>query len=159
MTVTIRPAEKNDVRQLAALIEEIERFYGTADADIQPFDERQAQVEEALFGSPPLASALVVEDETGDIVGLAAYSFLWPSAGSTHSLFLKELYVREALRRQGIGAQLMGELRGMASARPGCTRLEWMTDRVNPDARAFYQSLGFQEDDGKIVYRFSTATA
>ncbi|MDW4910303.1 hypothetical protein RB628_34490 [Streptomyces sp. ADMS] len=51
--------------------------------EIQPFEERQAQVEEALFGSPPLASALLVEDEAGDIVGLAAYLFLWPSAGPT----------------------------------------------------------------------------
>ncbi|WP_260859657.1 hypothetical protein [Streptomyces cupreus] len=55
--------------------------------EIQPFEERRAQVEEALFGSPPPAPALLVEDEAGDIVGLAAYSFLWPSAGSTHSLF------------------------------------------------------------------------
>ncbi|MFE4966335.1 cyclophane-containing RiPP N-acetyltransferase HaaN [Streptomyces sp. NPDC056660] len=158
MTVTIRPAEKNDVRQLATLIEEIERFYGTADSDIQPFDERQAQVEEALFGSPPLASALVVEDETGDIVGLAAYSFLWPSAGSTHSLFLKELYVRDTLRRQGIGVRLMDELREFATARPGCSRLEWMTDRVNSNARTFYRSLGFEEDNEKIVYRIGTGT-
>ncbi|MFF7950674.1 cyclophane-containing RiPP N-acetyltransferase HaaN [Streptomyces griseorubiginosus] len=153
MTVTIRPAEKSDVRGLAELIEEIERFYGTADTDIQPFDERQDQVEGALFGSPPLASALLVEDETGDVVGLAAYSFLWPSAGSTHSLFLKELYVRDTLRRQGVGERLMNELRAIAAARPGCSRVEWMTDRDNPGARAFYKSLGFTEFDGKIVYR------
>jgi GNAT superfamily N-acetyltransferase len=153
MTVTIRPAEKTDVRGLAELIEEIERFYGTADADIQPLDERQDQVEGALFGSPPLASALLVEDETGDVVGLAAYSFLWPSAGSTHSLFLKELYVRDTLRRQGVGERLMNELRAIAAARPGCSRVEWMTDRVNSGARAFYKSLGFAEFDGKIVYR------
>ncbi|WP_406354234.1 cyclophane-containing RiPP N-acetyltransferase HaaN [Streptomyces sp. NBC_00658] len=153
MSVTIRPAEKGDVQAVAELIEEIERFYGTTDADIQPFDERQTQVEEALFGAPPLASALLVEDEAGDIVGLAAYSFLWPSAGATHSLFLKELYVRDTLRRQGIGVRLMNELRAIAVARPGCSRVEWMTDRVNPDARAFYRALGFEEFDGKVVYR------
>ncbi|MET7898956.1 GNAT family N-acetyltransferase [Streptomyces mirabilis] len=113
----------------------------------------------APLGSPPLASALLVEDEAGDIVGLAAYSFLWPSAGSTHSLFLKELYVRDTLRRQGVGARLMDELRAVASARPGCSRVEWMTDRDNPGARAFYKSLGFAEFDGKIVYRVFTSSA
>ncbi|WP_199573914.1 cyclophane-containing RiPP N-acetyltransferase HaaN [Streptomyces murinus] len=153
MTATIRPAEKRDVPALAELIEEIERFYGAADTDIQPLEERLAQVEEALFGSPPLAAALLVEDDAGDLAGLAAYSFLWPAAGSSHSLFLKELYVRDSLRRAGIGARLMEELRALAAARPGCGRLEWMTDRDNPGARAFYRSLGFAEYEGKIVYR------
>ncbi|MER6386224.1 cyclophane-containing RiPP N-acetyltransferase HaaN [Streptomyces sp. NPDC001127] len=159
MTVTIRPAEKRDVPAVAELIEEIERFYGTTDTDIQPLEERRLQVEEALFGAPPLASALLVEDETGDIVGLAAYSFLWPAAGSSHSLFLKELYVRDTLRRQGIGARLMDELRALAATRPGCSRLEWMADRDNPGARAFYESRGFTESEGKIVYRVDSGTA
>ncbi|GAA1929177.1 cyclophane-containing RiPP N-acetyltransferase HaaN [Streptantibioticus ferralitis] len=156
MTVTIRPADKRDILAVAELIEEIERFYGAT--EIQPLEERRSQVEEALFGSPPLASALLVEDDAGDLVGLAAYSFLWPAAGSSHSLFLKELYVRDTLRRQGIGAQLMNELRALAAARPGCSRVEWMTDHDNPDARSFYQSLGFAEFDGKVVYRIDTNT-
>ncbi|MET8718416.1 MULTISPECIES: cyclophane-containing RiPP N-acetyltransferase HaaN [Streptomyces] len=153
MAETIRPAEKRDVPALAELIEEIERFYGAADCDIQPLEERLSQVEEALFGTPPMACALVVEDGAGAIVGLAAYSFLWPAAGTSHSLFLKELYVRDTLRRRGVGDRLMSELRSLAAARPGCSRLEWMTDRDNPGARAFYKSLGFAEYDGKIVYR------
>ncbi|AEW93923.1 MULTISPECIES: cyclophane-containing RiPP N-acetyltransferase HaaN [Streptomycetaceae] len=157
MGVTIRPAEKRDVPAVAELIEEIERFYGAT--GIQPFDQRRSQVEEALFGTPPLASALLVEDEHGGIAGMAAYSFLWPAAGSTHSLFLKELYVRDTLRRQGVGAQLMRELRVLAEARPGCSRVEWMTDRDNPAAREFYRSLGFAEFDGKIVYRIGTGTS
>ncbi|WP_327375801.1 GNAT family N-acetyltransferase [Streptomyces sp. NBC_01216] len=156
MTVTIRPAEKRDVLAVAELIEEIERHYGAT--EFQPLEERRTQVEEALFGSPPLASALLVEDEAGDIVGLAAYSFLWPAAGSSHSLFLKELYVRDALRRQGVGARLMEELRSLATARPGCSRLEWMTERDNPGARAFYKALGFAEFNGKVVYRIDTGT-
>ncbi|MGY3057105.1 ribosomal protein S18 acetylase RimI-like enzyme [Streptomyces sp. TE3672] len=156
MTVTIRAADRLDIVAVAELIEEIERFYGST--EIQPLEERHSQVEEALFGSPPLASALLVEDGTGNLVGLAAYSFLWPAAGSSHSLFLKELYVRDTLRRQGAGARLMDELRALAAARPGCSRVEWMTDRDNPNARAFYKSLGFAEFDGKIVYRVDTST-
>ncbi|WP_335940284.1 cyclophane-containing RiPP N-acetyltransferase HaaN [Streptomyces sp. PTD5-9] len=156
MTVTIRPADRRDIVAVAELIEEIERFYGST--EIQPLEERHSQVEEALFGSPPLASALLVEDGAGNLVGLAAYSFLWPAAGSSHSLFLKELYVRDTLRRQGVGARLIDELRALAAARPGCSRVEWMTDRDNPNARAFYKSLGFAEFDGKIVYRVDTNT-
>ncbi|OKJ49460.1 cyclophane-containing RiPP N-acetyltransferase HaaN [Streptomyces sp. CB02115] len=156
MTVTIRPTDRLDIVAVAELIEEIERFYGST--EIQPLEERHPQVEEALFGSPPLASALLVKDGTGNLVGLAAYSFLWPAAGSSHSLFLKELYVRDTLRRQGVGARLMDELRALAVARSGCSRVEWMRDRDNPNARAFYKSLGFAEFDGKIVYRVDTNT-
>ncbi|MEU7369176.1 cyclophane-containing RiPP N-acetyltransferase HaaN [Streptomyces hygroscopicus] len=156
MSVTIRPADRRDIQALAELIEEIERFYGST--RIQPLAERQSQVEEALFGSPPMASALLVEDEAGGLAGLAAYSFLWPAAGSSHSLFLKELYVRDTLCRQGVGARLMNELPALAAARPGCSRVEWMTDHDNPGARAFYKSLGFAEFDGKIIYRVDTNT-
>ncbi|MFE9998859.1 GNAT family N-acetyltransferase [Streptomyces avermitilis] len=68
----------------------------------------------------------MVEDKTGDLVGLAAYSFLWSAAGSSHSLFLKESYVRDTLRRRGVGARLMDEPRALAAARPGCSRVEWI---------------------------------
>lgn len=156
MTVTIRPADEGDIPAVADLLEEIERFYGSV--EIQPVGERRTQTEQALFGSPSLASALLVEDESGDIAGLAAYSFLWPATGATHSLFLKELYVRKTLRQQGVGARLMAELRRIAAARPGCSRVEWMTDRSNPDARSFYKSLGFAEFEGKIVYRIDAST-
>lgn len=154
-TVLIRPARRDDVPALADLIEEIERFYGAV--DIQPLAERRTQTEEALFGAPPLAHALVAETEDGTLAGLAAYSFLWPATNATHSLFLKELYVRESVRQQGVGARLMAELRGIAAARPGCGRMEWMTDSTNPSARRFYKSLGFAEYEGKIIYRITPA--
>ncbi|MFI6859524.1 cyclophane-containing RiPP N-acetyltransferase HaaN [Streptomyces sp. NPDC050421] len=147
MTVKIRPVGQGDILAVAVLIEEIERFYGSV--EIQPMDERRTQIEQALFGSPPLAAALLVEEANGGIAGLAAYSFLWPAKGTTHSLFLKELCVRETLRQQGAGAQLMEELRRIAAARSGCSRVEWMTDRSNPAARSFYKSLGFAEFEGE----------
>lgn len=156
MNTKIRQASETDTWALARLIEEIERYYGAT--EIQPLEDRRSQVTQALFGSPPLASALLVEDDRGDIIGMAAYSFLWPAAGSSHSLFLKELYVRDSLRRQGVGKQLMRELQRIAEDRPGCSRLEWMTDRGNSGARSFYRELGFAEFDGKIVYRLETGT-
>ncbi|MFE2536484.1 GNAT family N-acetyltransferase [Streptomyces sp. NPDC059371] len=71
----------------------------------------------------------------------------------------EELYVRDELRRQRVGERLMNDLRVIAAARPGCSRVEWMTDRDNPGARAFYKSLGFAEFEGKIVYRVDTSKA
>jgi len=102
---SIRPAVTDDVKSLAQLIEEVETYYGAS--RIEPFEERVANVSEALFSDPPLAYALVAIDDEGIIVGLAAYSYLWPAAGSTHSLFLKELYVARHVRRAGVGASLV----------------------------------------------------
>ena len=148
--IVVRDAGPGDATVVAALIEEIERFYGAT--SVQPFEEREAQVRSALFGTPPIAW-LVLAVVDGEVAGLAAYSFLWPAAGSTHSLFLKELYVRPDRRRLGVGARLMAHLRDVAAARPGCSRVEWTTDRDNPGAQAFYRRLGFEADDAKINYR------
>lgn len=148
--VVVRDAGPGDAVVVAELIEEIERYYGAT--AVQPMEERVAQVRAALFGVPPLASLLLAVDGE-EVVGLAAYSFLWPAAGSTHSLFLKELYVRPAVRRCGVGASLMGRIREIAAARPGCSRVEWQADEDNPGALAFYRGLGFEESAGKVNYR------
>ncbi|NEC65794.1 GNAT family N-acetyltransferase [Streptomyces sp. SID9727] len=151
MTVTIRPAGPDDLPPLAALIEEIERFYGAT--EIQPLAERRAQIEESLFAPIPLAQVLVADPGDGTLAGMAAYSFLWPARGTTHALFLKELYVSEPWRGGGVGARLMAELRTVASARPGCSRMEWMGDTDNAPALGFYGALGFEVVEGKAVYR------
>ncbi|HET6484597.1 MAG TPA: GNAT family N-acetyltransferase [Actinoplanes sp.] len=156
MEFSIRPAVTDDVKPLAQLIEDVETYYGAS--RIEPFEERVANVSEALFSDPPLAYALVAIDDEGIIVGLAAYSYLWPAAGSTHSLFLKELYVARHVRRAGVGASLVSALQDIAASRPGCSRLEWMTDASNEGARAFYRDMGFAESDDKIVYRADAST-
>jgi ribosomal protein S18 acetylase RimI-like enzyme len=102
----------------------------------------------------PLSLAL---DQDEQIVGMAAYSFLWPAAGTTHSLFLTELFVCQSARRQGVGTRLMDELRAIAAARPSCTRMEWMADRSNPIALSFYRRQGYAEQNGKVCYRLEGA--
>lgn len=146
----IRDAGRGDVEAIAELIGELERYYGAT--DIQPPRQRLAQVEQALFGSPPLANVLLADNGAG-IVGFAAYSFLWPAAGTTHSLYLKELYVRAGDRRTGVGSRLLAEILAIAEARPGCSRVEWTADRDNEGAAAFYHRLGYEELGSKIMYR------
>jgi GNAT superfamily N-acetyltransferase len=92
---------------MAALLAEMDRFYGSASAD--PPDERLRQINEALFASPPAAHALLAW-EGAELVGFAAYSFLWPAIGLTRSLYLKELYVAARSQRQGVGRRLMEAL-------------------------------------------------
>ncbi|MBV9095947.1 MAG: GNAT family N-acetyltransferase [Streptosporangiaceae bacterium] len=147
--ITVSPAEPGDAAAIAALLEELNRFYGTAAS--QSPGRRVAQVSEALFTDPPAAYALLARD-VGRLAGLAAYSFLWPAVQATRSLYLKELYVHSAYRRQGIGALLMRAIFAKA-AETGCSRIEWTTDTGNTAAQAFYARLGLSQHPSKVFYR------
>jgi GNAT superfamily N-acetyltransferase len=147
--VEIRPAEQRDVEALAVLMEDLDRFYGTT--DVEPPAQRVRQIAENLFEEPMAAYVLLAwEDE--QLVGMAAYSFLWPAAGVTRSLYLKELYVTEELRCKGIGALLMQRLCQVAVEHE-CSRVEWTADQDNPLAEAFYERLGMPKNQEKICYR------
>jgi GNAT superfamily N-acetyltransferase len=91
-----------------------------------------------------------VDDD--ELVGLASYSFLWPAAGVTRSLYLKELYVAQARRRQGIGKLLMENLFAVAT-KHRCSRVEWTTDQESKEAQRFYAELGVPIHDDKLFYR------
>lgn len=104
-----------------------------------------------LFADPPSAYALLAWD--GDqLVGMAAYSFMWPAAGVTTSLYLKELYVAADRRGSGVGRAVMTELVRIAAER-ACSRVEWTADADNPDAQRFYERLGYSPATSKIFYR------
>lgn len=146
----VRSAVPDDVQAIVRLLTEVDEFYGDTVTDSPA--ERSVAVARALFASPPLAYVLVAVEDDGQVVGFAAYSTLWPAAGSTASLYLKELYVTESARRGGVGRVLFGELCRVA-LRLGLSRVELTTDRTNRDAQDFYRRLGVAADDGKIFYR------
>jgi ribosomal protein S18 acetylase RimI-like enzyme len=147
--ITVSPAGPGDAADIAALLEEMDRFYGATESD--PPGQRTRQVTQALFTSPAAAHTLLARD-SHHLAGIAAYSFLWPAVGLTRSAYLKELYVAAAYRRRGVGKLLMSALFETASER-GCSRVEWTTDVGNEGARAFYESLGFAVSGSKVFYR------
>jgi GNAT superfamily N-acetyltransferase len=145
----VTPANPGDAEAIALLAEEMDRFYGAT--EVAPFDLRVRQITDAIFAAQPSAYALLAWQEDR-LVGFAAYSFLWPAVGLTRSLFLKELYVVEAVRRAGVGKQLMRALFEIA-VKNDCSRVEWQTETTNEAARSFYTGLGVSELDGKVFYR------
>ncbi|WNI19958.1 GNAT family N-acetyltransferase [Actinacidiphila sp. ITFR-21] len=143
----IERATDTDTDTIAVILGEVEAYYGGKDT---PAD--QAQVRAALFGTGPVATVLLAR-EGEEVLGLAAFSLLWPAASAQSSLYLKELFVRQRARRRGVARRLMTAVRAEATA-AGCTRIEWTADRDNPSALALYQALGFQQHNGKIFYRW-----
>jgi GNAT superfamily N-acetyltransferase len=147
-TATINPAQPEHAEALAALLDEVERFYGATQTE--PNGQTIRHVQEALFSNPPAAYALLAWDKK-QLIGFASYSYLWPAAGSTRSLYLKELYVTEDHRAGGVGRLLMDELCRIA-VEHDCSRVEWTTDHDNPGAQKFYQTLGYTPNPSKIFY-------
>jgi GNAT superfamily N-acetyltransferase len=147
--VDIRPADRKDVEAIEILMDDLDRFYGAA--DVEPSSKRMPQITAALFQEPRAAYVLLAwEDE--QLVGMAAYSFLWPAAGVTRSLYLKEIYIAEAFRRKGVGALLMQQLCQVAVERE-CSRVGWTTDKGNVLGEDFYEKLGIPKNQEKIFYR------
>jgi GNAT superfamily N-acetyltransferase len=145
----VAPIEPSQVEAIAALAEEMDRFYGATGGE--PLDVRIRQISQALFSDRPAAYALLAWE--GDrALGFATYSFLWPAVGLTRSLYLNELYVAVAARRSGVGKQLMRALFETA-VKLECSRVEWTADRENVDAQAFYELLGAPLNEGKLFYR------
>lgn len=147
--VNVARAAEDDIDGLVMLFDEIDEFYG--DPGEKDRERRSAQIREILFGDPPLAYLLVARDE-GRVVALAAYSFLWPAAGTSASLYVKELFVSRTHRRQDIGRLLMRELSTIALAR-SCSRVEWTTERTNSAAMRFYEELNAPIEPDKVFFR------
>jgi ribosomal protein S18 acetylase RimI-like enzyme len=147
--VVVAPGQARDIPDIAMLVEELDRFYGST--ELNPLEQRLEQISGLLFGEAPAAHVLLARSGTS-VVGLATYSFLWPAAGITHSLYLKELYVAEAFRRRGIGRLLMDNIRRVALNK-GCSRIEWTTEHDNRTAVEFYEQLGFKVVTSKAFYR------
>jgi GNAT superfamily N-acetyltransferase len=147
--ITVAAAQPADGTAIAELAEEMDRFYGAT--EVEQLELRIRQINEAIFSHPPSAYSLLAW-EASKLVGFASYSFLWPAAGLTRSLYLKEMYIADIARRKGIGKLLMQHLYEIA-VRHDCSRVEWTTDQDNVDARRFYAELGVPVRESKLFYR------
>jgi len=148
--ITLAPATAADVDDFVALATEMDVFYGDVRPD--PPQQRAAEISAVLFSVPPNAFALLARDNAERLAGFAAYSFLWPAAGLSTSLYLKELYVADTARRTGVATTLMRGLYAIAAERR-CSRIEWTTDESNEQAQTFYATLGAKPLPSKIFYR------
>jgi len=137
----IRHASRGDEADLAFLLEEHERHYGT---EMRPG--AGAEGAEFLAGGGTLC---LVADDGRKLVGFAILNPYFPGPRLTHGLLLKELYVAATARSAGIGEQLIEGIRALAKER-GDTRVIWTTGAENEGSQRFYDRLGMRRE--KKVY-------
>jgi GNAT superfamily N-acetyltransferase len=149
MTIAIRPAARDDVPLILQLVRELAEYEREPDAVTATVP----LLGEALFGAKPLAEAVVAEAD-GEPVGFALFFFNFSTWTGLPSLYLEDLYVREAARGRGAGKALLSHLAGIALDR-GCARFEWSVLDWNTPSIEFYRAMGAQAMDEWTVQRVS----
>ena len=140
----VRQATPEDVPSLVALFQELDRLQ----ADWRVFtprpgfyDEIGERYQQALDN--PDAVVLVVEDDEGEVVGMAYGEARTPSRFSDErALEVSGLVVRAGYRGRGVGRELVGEAARFAEER-GIEWIELKTFAPNRGAMEFWEDLGF----------------
>ncbi len=144
---TLRPALESDVTELFAMVRELAVFE-KLEHELQV---TASKLREALFGDHPLGFAIIAA-AAGGTVGYAIYYLTFSSFVCRAGIFLEDLYVRPACRRQGVGRALLERVAAIATE-SHCGRLEWNALRWNANALRFYRGVGALELDEWVMLR------
>jgi GNAT superfamily N-acetyltransferase len=147
MVITLRPATRDDIALILALIAELAEYEKLAHEAVAT----AASLERDLFGARPYAEVLIAEAD-GEPAGFALFFHNYSTFLGQPGLYLEDLFVRPRFRGHGLGKRLMQALARIAVER-GCGRFEWSVLDWNAPAIAFYRSLGAVGMDDWTVQR------
>ena len=133
--VTIGPVTDQTVIPLFQQIQSSAAFHGAPDEVVGSI----ADLRQHLFEQPPAIEAIVA-DQNG-ISGIATFSQTYSTFLTQPGLYLEDLFVSTDKRKRGIGSRLLSRVAQIAVERK-CGRLEWLVQRWNKNAIAFYKKNG-----------------
>ena len=139
--ITIRKAQPEDAPSVFQLIQELAE-YERAPLEVINSPEqmlRDGFPETSWFGC-------IVAESQDQVIGMALW-YLRYSTWKGVCMYLEDLYVRPAFRRQGTGEALFLSLKELAEKK-NCRRLVWQVLDWNEPAIHFYEKLGSQFDKG-----------
>jgi len=138
--MNVRQATSADAAEVLAFVSakaEFDRGLGAFTGELGTTEEL---IRRHLFGPRPFAFAFLAGGP-GQDVGFALYYFRYSSFRGRPSLWLDDLYVYPADRRQGAGRRLMERLAELAIA-ADCTHIAWVASASNAIGMSFYRRLG-----------------
>jgi GNAT superfamily N-acetyltransferase len=134
--LTLRPAVPADVPAIRSLIREL--------AEYEREPEKAVATEADLFRDgfgPAPRYQCVMAVWNGEVAGFAFYFHNYSTWQGKWGLYLEDLFVRPALRKNGIGKALLVEL-ARTAVREKCGRFQWQVLDWNQPAIDFYEKLG-----------------
>jgi GNAT superfamily N-acetyltransferase len=142
----IRPATEADLPEILSMISELAEFERCADR----VDCTLEDLRRELFGPSPVVFASLAVTDDGSVAGHAIWFRTFSTWVGHTGIWLEDLYVRPAFRRQGHAAALMADLQARTQGRVEWEVLEWNTDAIT-----FYDGLGAEPESGWTKYRWT----
>lgn len=152
--IAARLATESDAESLVHLILEWDSHY---------FPDRPRPAPAAVR---EMLSAIRADKEFGTVfalaftgsepAGFASFAVIHPDVQLKSVIFLREIFVLPRARGKGIGRALLGCVARFVRQKGG-GRMDLATGDHNHGAQRFYESLGAQRLDRKIMYRFDAA--
>ena len=142
------PADVGHVRRLVRGLANYERM-------LDRFTATEADFARILFGSQPLAYALLADIEARP-VGIGIWYYLLSTFAARPILFVEDVFVEPAHRGRGIGIALFRRLAGIAREQ-NCWSMEWNVLNWNQPAIEFYRRIGARPVQDWTVQRLDAS--
>lgn len=148
MTISIRPAKKNDTPLILGLLYELGRPKPEKDSDLNSFRDL---VKNQINDSDK--TVLVAESNDVNVVGMVSVIFLPRLNQIQYEMYIPELIVTEKYRNQGIGTSLINACISMARQKK-CHKIRLESGIQRIQAHQFYKNLGFESKSLSFTKNF-----
>jgi GNAT superfamily N-acetyltransferase len=136
MSLVIRRARPDEAGVVLSLVRELAEY----EKLLHEVDATEKMLADALFGENPRLFCDIAE-WNGDVAGFAVWFINFSTFSGRSGIYLEDLFVRPALRGNGIGKALLVHLAQQCVAN-GWSRLQWAVLDWNAPSIEFYKSLG-----------------
>jgi GNAT superfamily N-acetyltransferase len=139
-SITVRPATSGDVSDVVKLAQSLSIAEGQ-----RPSRLTKAAYLRDGFGEKPAFSALLAEIDR-EVAGYTLYFEGYDTGRAARGVYLSDLYVDKAWRRQGVGRALM-QATAKACKDIGGEWMFWSVLKGNKSARKFYRTISIELTD------------
>lgn len=138
---TLRPARPADIPAILGLMRDLAAFEKLEHI----FSATPESLRNSFFADEPSAHCLVItpEDQPDTPISYIMWFYNYSSFLDRRGIYLEDLYIDPAHRKQGLGAAVLRHLAKLA-VEQGCGRFEWVVLDWNKNAIDFYEHQGAQ---------------